>query len=95
MRGGEGIKISDLSAFEIALSDPGSPEQIDNIAAVLTSKVDTKLDEVFESSVVTQFDTDLSFKPIGRLGFFSFDGDKNGGEDLPIWRRAATREYSL
>lgn len=79
-----GIKISDVSAFEIALSDLGSPVQIDNIAAVLTSKVDTELDEVFEFSVVTQFDTGSSFKPIGRLGFFSFDGDKNSGEDLLI-----------
>ena len=88
--GGQDIKISDVSAFETALSDPGSPEQVDNIAAVLTSKVDTELDEVFESSVVTQFDTGSSFKPIGRLGFFSFDGDKNSGEELLIWRRAAT-----
>ena len=70
VRGGLGIKISDVSAFEIALSDLGSPVQIDNIAAVLTSKVDTELDEVFEFSVVTQFDTGSSFKPIGRLGFF-------------------------
>ena len=70
VRGGLGIKISDVSAFEITLSDLGSPVQIDNIAAVLTSKVDTELDEVFEFSVVTQFDTGSSFKPIGRLGFF-------------------------
>ena len=84
VRGGLGIKISDVSAFEITLSDLGSPVQIDNIAAVLTSKVDTELDEVFEFSVVTQFDTGSSFKPIGRLGFFSFDGDKNSGEDLLI-----------
>ncbi len=84
VRGGLGIKISDVSAFEIVLSDLGSPAQIDNIAAVLTSKVDTELDEVFEFSVVTQFDTGSSFKPIGRLGFFSFDGDKNSGEDLLI-----------
>jgi len=42
------------------------------------------LDEVVEFSVVTKFDTGSSFKPIGRLGFFSFDGDKNSGEDLLI-----------
>jgi hypothetical protein len=42
------------------------------------------LDEVLEFSVVTQFDTGSSFKPIGQLGFFSFDGDKNSGEDLLI-----------
>ena len=53
VRGGLGIKISDVSAFEIALSDLGSPVQSDNIAAVLTSKVDTELNEVFEFSVVT------------------------------------------
>ena len=40
VRMGLGIKISDVPAFENALSDLGSPEQIDNIAAVLTSKVD-------------------------------------------------------
>ena len=84
VRGGLGIKISDVSAFEIALSDLGSPVQIDNIAAVLTSKVDTELDEVFEFSVVTQFDTGSAYKPIGRIGFFSFDGDKTEGEDLLI-----------
>ena len=32
VRGGLGIKISDVSAIEIALSDLGSPVQIDNIA---------------------------------------------------------------
>ena len=53
VRGGLGIKISDVSAFEIALSDLGSPVQTDNIAAVMTSKVDTELDEVFEFSMVT------------------------------------------
>ena len=84
VRGGLGIKISDVSAFEIALSDLGSPVQSDNIAAVLTSKVDTELDEVFEFSVVTQFDTGSAYKPIGRIGFFSFDGDKTDGEDLLI-----------
>ena len=84
VRGGLGIKISDVSAFEIALSDLGSPVQTDNIAAVLTSKVDTELDEVFEFSVVTQFDTGSAYKPIGRIGFFSFDGDKTDGEDLLI-----------
>ena len=82
--GGLGIKISDVSAFEIAISDLGSPVQTDNIAAVLTSKVDTELDEVFEFSVVTQFDTGSAYKPIGRIGFFSFDGDKTDGEDLLI-----------
>ena len=55
VRGGLGIQFSDVSAFEIALSDLGSPVQIDDIAAVLTRKVDTELDEVFEFSVVTQF----------------------------------------
>ena len=84
VRGGLGIKISDVSAFEIALSDLGSPVQTDNIAAVLTSKVDTELDEVFEFSVVTQFDTGSAYKPIGRIGFFSFDGNKTDGEDLLI-----------
>lgn len=84
VRGGLGIKISDVSAFEIALSDLGSPVQSDNIAAVLTSKVDTELDEVFDFSVVTQFDTGSAYKPIGRIGFFSFDGDKTDGEDLLI-----------
>ena len=84
VRGGLGIKISDVSAFEIALSDLGSPVQSDNIAAVLTSKVDTELDEVFEFSVVTQLDTGSAYKPIGRIGFFSFDGDKTDGEDLLI-----------
>ena len=84
VRGGLGIKISDVSAFEIALSDLGSPVQTDNIAAVLTSKVDIELDEVFEFSVVTQFDTGSAYKPIGRIGFFSFDGDKTDGEDLLI-----------
>ena len=69
VRGGLGIKISDVSAFGIALSDLGSPVQIDNIAAVLSNKVDTELDEVFEFSVFTHFDTGSSFKPIGRLGF--------------------------
>ena len=53
VRGGLGIKISDVSAFEIALSELGSPVQTDNIAAVPTSKVDTELDEVFEFSMVT------------------------------------------
>ena len=53
VRGGLGIKISDVSAFEIALSDLGSPVQNDNVAAVLTSKDDTELDKVFEFSVVT------------------------------------------
>ena len=53
VREGLGIKISDVSAFKIALSDLGSPVQTGNIAAVLTSKVDTELDEVFEFSVVT------------------------------------------
>ena len=84
VRGGLGIKISDVSAFEIALSDLGSPVQTDNIAAVLKSKVDIELDEVFEFSVVTQFDTGSAYKPIGRIGFFSFDGDKTDGEDLLI-----------
>ena len=84
VRGRLAIKISDVSAFEIALSDLGSPVQSDNIAAVLTSKVDTELDEVFEFSVVTQFDTGSAYKPIGRIGFFSFDGDKTDGEDLLI-----------
>ena len=84
VRGGLGIKISDVSAFEIALSDLGSPVQTDNIAAVLTSKVDTELDEVFEFSVVNQFDTGSAYKPIGRIGFFSFDGNKTDGEDLLI-----------
>ena len=37
VRGGLGKKISDVSAFEIALSDLGSPVQTGNIAAVLTS----------------------------------------------------------
>ena len=76
VRGGLGIKILDMSAFRIAPSDLGSSVQIHNITAVLTRKVNTKLDEVFEFSVVTQFDRGLSFKLIGRLGFFSFDGDK-------------------
>ena len=62
VRGGLGIKFSDVSAFEIALSDLGSPVQIDDIAAVLTSKVDTELDEVFEFSVVTQFDTGSAYQ---------------------------------
>ena len=84
VRGGLGIQFSDVSAFEIALSDLGSPVQIDDIAAVLTSKVDTELDEVFEFSVVTQFDTGSACKPIGRIGFFSFDGDKTDGEELLI-----------
>ena len=84
VRGGLGIKISDVSAFEIAISDLGSPVQTDNIAAVLTSEVDTELDEVFEFSVVTQFDTGSAYKPIGRIGFFSFDGNKTDGEDLLI-----------
>jgi len=84
VRGGLGIKISDVSAFEIALSDLGSPVQTDNIAAVLKSKVDIELDEVFEFSVVTQFDTGSAYKPIGRIGFFSFDGNKTDGEDLLI-----------
>ena len=84
VRGGLGIKISDVSAFEIALSDLGSPVQTDNIAAVLKSKVDIELDEVFEFSVVNQFDTGSAYKPIGRSGFFSFDGDKTDGEDLLI-----------
>ena len=52
VRGGLGIKISDVSAFEIALSDLGSPVQTDNIAAMLRSKVDAELDEVFEFSIV-------------------------------------------
>ena len=69
VRGGLGIKISDVAAFGIALSDLGSRAQIDNITDVLTSKVDTELDELFEFSVVTQFDTGSSFKPIWRLGF--------------------------
>ena len=69
VRGCLGIKISDVSPFGIALSDLGFPAQIDNIATVLTCKVDTELDEVFEFSVVTQFDMGSSFKPIGRLGF--------------------------
>ena len=53
VRGGLGIKISDVSAFEIALSDLNSSVQTGNIAAVLKSKVDIELDEVFEFSVVT------------------------------------------
>ncbi len=53
VRGGLGIKISDVSAFEIALSDLNSSVQTGNIAAVLKSKVDLELDEVFEFSVVT------------------------------------------
>ena len=82
VRGGLGIKISDVSAFEIGLSDLRSSAQIHNISAALTSKVDTELDEASEFSVVTQFNTGSSFKPIGRLGFFSFDGDKNSGVGL-------------
>ena len=82
--GGLGIKILDMSLFEIAPWDLGSSVQIPNIAAVLTRKVDTELDGVLESCVVTQFGKGLSFKPIGRLGFFSFDGDKKSGEDLLI-----------
>ena len=84
LRGGLGVRVSDVSFIEIALSDLGSPVQVENIASVLTSKVDTDLEEVFEFSVVTQFDTGSSFKPIGRLGFFSFDGEKNSDEDLLI-----------
>ena len=84
VRGRLAIKISDVSAFEIALSDLGSPVQTDNIAAVLKSKVDIELDEVFEFSVVNQFDTGSAYKPIGRIVFFSFDGDKTDGEDLLI-----------
>ena len=53
VRGGLGTKISDVSAFEIALSDLNSSVQTGNIAAVLKSKVDIELDEVFEFSVVT------------------------------------------
>ena len=53
VRRGLGIKISDVSAFEIALSHLGSPVHTDNIAAVLTSKADNELDKVFEFSVVT------------------------------------------
>ena len=53
VRGGLGIKISDVSAFEIALSDLNSSVQTGNIPAVLKSKVDIELDEVFEFSVVT------------------------------------------
>ena len=84
VRGGLGIRISDVSAFEIALSDLGHPVKTANIAAVLTSKVDTELGKVFEFSVVTQFDTASAYKPIGRIGLFSFDGDKTDGEDLLI-----------
>lgn len=53
VHGGLGIKISDMSAFEIALLDLNSSVQTGNIAAMLTSKVDIELDEVFEFSVVT------------------------------------------
>lgn len=67
--GGLGIKISEVSASGIVFSDLGFTAQIDNIASVLTSKVDTELDEVFEFSEVTQFDTGSSFKPIERLAF--------------------------
>ena len=68
VRGGLGIKISDVSAFEIALSDLGSPVQIDDIAAVLTSKVDTELDEVFECNLIRARHTNpsggLVFSPL-------------------------------
>ena len=84
LRGGLGVRVSDVSAIEIGMSDLGSPVQIDNIASVLASKVDTDLDQVFEFSVVTQFEVGTSFTPIGRIGFFSFDGDKNNADDLLI-----------
>ena len=42
------------------------------------------MDEVFEFRVVTQFDVGSAYKPIGWIGFFSFDGEKTGGEDLLI-----------
>ena len=83
-RGELGIRISDVSAFEIALSDLGYPVQTVNIAAVLTSKVETELREKFEFSVVMQFDTGSAYKPIGLIGLFSFDGYKTDGEDLMI-----------
>ena len=66
------------------LLDLGSPEQTDNLAAVLTSKVDTELGEVFEFSVVPQFDTFSTYKPVDRIGFFYLDGDKTDGEALLI-----------
>ena len=52
VRRAQGLRISDLSASEIAISDLGSRVKTENIAAVLTSKVDTELDEVLEFSVV-------------------------------------------
>ena len=37
---------------------------------------------MFEFGVVTQFDKSSAYKPIRRVGFFSFDGDKTDGEEL-------------
>ena len=42
------------------------------------------MDEVFEFNMVTQFDTGPTYKPIGRIGFFSLDGDQTYGESLLI-----------
>ena len=64
-----GIKVSDVSAFEIALSDYVSEVYIDNSGVVLTSKVDTELDQVFKFYMLSLFNTGLSFKPI-RAQFF-------------------------
>ena len=68
-----------MSAFEIALSDLGSPVQTDNIAAVLTRS--TRIGRS-EFSVVNQFDTGWHINSTDRL--LLLDGDKTDGEDLLI-----------
>ena len=83
--GSVGYADSNYNQSDISDFDGLSPDSSDvKVRGGLGIKVDTELSEVFEFSVVTQFDTGPAYKPIGRIGFFSFDGDKTDGDELLI-----------
>lgn len=80
--GGIGFRISPTLSFELAMADLGSPVNPKNIAAIVGRKTDFEYDEVYEFSFVNVFDIGRDYKPLGRVGMFSYDGDFSNQDEL-------------